>query len=116
MKKLLLILSSLAISVTLIQAKDSDYGVDVNTNGVQVGKSTITVSIRSKNIPVSNARIRLTVNYPDNSIKVYKIHKPTNIDQYVFRVNTVQKGNYDYELKFNRMGGVNHYRQGSWEL
>jgi len=116
MKKLLLILSSLALSINLAHAQDSDYGVDVNTNGLKIGESTIEVSIRSKNIPVSNAHLKLTVIHPDNNFKVYKINKPINIDQYVFRVNTVQQGKYKYVLKFNRMGGVNHFRKGNWQI
>ena len=116
MKRLLLLLSSLAITTTLVQAKNPGYRVNMNTSGIQIGESTINVSIRGISGIVSNASLKLTVNNPDNSVKVYRIHRPINIDQYVFKVNTPQKGNYNYVLKYNKMGGVDHYEKGSWEL
>lgn len=116
MKRLLLLLSSLAITTTLVQAKSPGYSVNMNTNGTQIGESTINVSIRGRSGIVSNAYLQLTVNNPDDSVKVYRTHQPINIDQYVFKVNTPQKGNYSYVLKYNKMGGVDHYEKGSWKI
>lgn len=116
MKKLLLILSSLAITTTLAQAKNPGYSVNMSTNGIQIGESTINVSIRGRSGIVSNASLKLTVNSPDNSVKVYRVHRPININQYIFKVNTQQKGKYNYVLKYNRMGGIDRYEKGSWKI
>ena len=116
MKRLLLLLSSLAITTTLVQAESPGYSVNMNTDGIQIGESTIDVSIRGRSGIVSNAYLQLTVNNPDDSVEVYRTNRPINIDQYVFKVNTPQEGKYNYTLKYNKMGGVNHYEKGSWKL
>lgn len=116
MKKLTAVCVSLILGASLLQAKDKDYGVDINTDNLKVGKSNIEIYIKSKTIPVSNANVKLKVYHPDNSITIHKTNKTIKGNKYILKFDTLKKGTYKYLLKFNRMGGVNHIRRGTWEL
>ena len=115
-KKILATVISVGLLASLAQAKDKDFGVSVDPSELKTGKNNIEVAIKSKTIPVYDARVKLKIYNKNNTVDIYKTSRVNKQGKYVFHVNMPQAGRYNYLLSFNKMGGVNHVRRGSFEV
>lgn len=117
MKTLGKVLLASILAVGLVQAKDKDFSASIETaETLKIGENQVSVSIKSKTIPVYNADVKLKVYQVNKKIISYKTNKVNEEGNYTFNINLPESGKYNYLLSYNRMGGVIHKVRGDWEV